>query len=711
MNRFANRQSAGMNPGHSFTRRNLTCSIAALTLIALPTARGGGFTSWQVPSGNWDVAANWNNGTPAYDSVAAIIVNGGSAIVPSGITAGAGTMGLENGSHLTISGGTLHCTQILSATNQALPLCNLTVSSGAWNLDGQMTLGTLGDVILNLSGGTISCESTELGTERHSATTAGTGIANVTGGTWNNTGVFTIARSGEGELNMTGGTVTCDLVQVATNADGVGSIALNGGTLQTSRVELIGPGSSFTFNGGTFKCTQDNWNIVSGPGIHVASGGAIIDTNGRNVSVSSLNGAGSLTKTGLGQLSPVGDSLYLGGTTVRNGTLVLDDANIGGTFNGDIIVGQSAFDAGTLQLTNGAQAQCASATVAPALGSAGVINVSNSTFRALNAMTIGVFGTATVTVSDAGHLELLGGNTLTLAQDFGFVPSNGTLNLGTGGAPGFINIATINGGAGNATVNFNHSGDTGYNTVFAGSIKIIHSGSGVTSLGANNTYTGATTVDAGTLRINGSLGNTAVAVNSGGTLGGSGTIAGAVAVNSGGWLSPGTSAGALTLNNLNLNADSITKIELAGTMLNQYDRIVAAGNVAVGGTLDVQLIEGFTLPAAAEFIILSVGGTATGTFDGLAQDALVGVFDDVELRISYTAGDGNDVSLIANVSAPCLGDLDGDNSRTGNDVQGFATCLISGGNCAAADMDGQNGVTPDDVPLFIAALLSGSSCP
>ena len=58
----------------------------------------------------------------------------------------------------------------------------------------------------------------------------------------------------------------------------------------------------------------------------------------------------------------------------------------------------------------------------------------------------------------------------------------------------------------------------------------------------------------------------------------------------------------------------------------------------------------------------------------------------------------------------CQGDLNGDSTRNGGDVQQFVTCLIQGSTCTCGDMDGSASVTVGDVPLFVAALLSGASC-
>jgi autotransporter-associated beta strand protein len=83
------------------------------------------------------------------------------------------------------------------------------------------------------------------------------------------------------------------------------------------------------------------------------------------------------------------------------------------------------------------------------------------------------------------------------------------------------------GGAGNTEISGNITNNAAANTVASALTK---SGTGTLTLsGASNTYTGATLVSAGTLLVNGSLGNTAVSVGSNGTIGGTGSISGSVA--------------------------------------------------------------------------------------------------------------------------------------------------------------------------------------
>ncbi len=136
-----------------------------------------------------------------------------------------------------------------------------------------------------------------------------------------------------------------------------------------------------------------------------------------------------------------------------------------------------------------------------------------------------------------------------------------------------IGGTTVNSGV-TLAINCDVSGAGGF-ILNAGS-----SGAGRLILGGSNTYTGPTTVNAGTLLVNGSVGPaSAVSVAAGTTLGGNGTIGGAVSVAVNGTISPGSSIGTLSVNG-NLSS--------AGKLVMEVDKSLTQSNdlISVNGTLN-----------------------------------------------------------------------------------------------------------------------------
>ncbi len=120
-----------------------------------------------------------------------------------------------------------------------------------------------------------------------------------------------------------------------------------------------------------------------------------------------------------------------------------------------------------------------------------------------------------------------------------FLQGNGTLTF----SPGAGNMQTI----ADTIADQTGSGGSGAN---AGSWGINVNGAGTLVLSGANTYTGATTVMAGTLAVTGSIANSDVTV-SGGVFGGSGT-AKSLTGQSGGTVAPGVLTPGTTFTTLNV---------------------------------------------------------------------------------------------------------------------------------------------------------------
>src|SRR5262249_443767 len=103
-------------------------------------------------------------------------------------------------------------------------------------------------------------------------------------------------------------------------------------------------------------------------------------------------------------------------------------------------------------------------------------------------------------------------------------------------------------------------------------------------------------------------------------------------------LSPGNSPAAVSFaGNVDLTATSALKIELGGTMPgSQYDQVHVAGQLALGGTVNVSLINGFKPATGSSFDVLD-WGARSGTFAAVQLPNLGGriVWDSSQL---YTTG-------------------------------------------------------------------------
>jgi outer membrane autotransporter protein len=142
-------------------------------------------------------------------------------------------------------------------------------------------------------------------------------------------------------------------------------------------------------------------------------------------------------------------------------------------------------------------------------------------------------------------------------------------------------------------------------------------GAGTLILSATNTYTGDTTVSAGTLAVTGSI-DSDVTVASGATLGGTGDVGG-VSILSGGIYAPGNNAiGMQTVNGpVSFAAGSFFDVEVDDA--GNADNIEATGAATLaGGTVRVMAQAGSYSPLT-DYTILTAS-SVSGTFDGVASD-------------------------------------------------------------------------------------------
>ena len=190
-----------------------------------------------------------------------------------------------------------------------------------------------------------------------------------------------------------------------------------------------------------------------------------------------LSGNDGLTKVGDGSLRLAGANSYTGATTVTAGTLSL----IGGQLYSNLGWGDQ-----TLRIQNGAVLEADRWDGGGCLGQLGY----NQTNFVLDGGTVRYLGNTNRT--DEGPGFTIGAFGATLESE---VPPGQVWNINHDGRSGSYGISSDNGGA----LTLGGSGNGLVSKVIPGNGSLVKTGSGTWTLTNNNTYTGTTTINAGTL--------------------------------------------------------------------------------------------------------------------------------------------------------------------------------------------------------------------
>lgn len=300
----------------------------------------------------------------------------------------------------------------------------------------------------------------------------------------------------------------------------------------------------------------------------------VVFSDGFSSMLVAINNTGAATTTG-GLTSVAAYTVATGGYQTAN----TYNAASGSSWDAANAASWTNFDAGATP-TPASQASGAIAQFADgALTSAGANTVNlNSTRNIQGVQFSSASAGKNYTIAQGGSGALVLDNTAnTAAATLQDTSSNGNSNA--------INVPiTLASNLSANVTNANTSLSLG-GVVSGSGFSLIKAGGGTLALLGANTYTGATTVNAGRLMVNGSLAaGSAVTVNSGATLGGSGTINGALNVASGGTLTPGNGLGLLTsAGGLTLSTGSSFTWELLGNTIagrgTNYDGVNVTGGI------------------------------------------------------------------------------------------------------------------------------------
>jgi autotransporter-associated beta strand protein len=461
-----------------------------------------------------------------------------------------------------------------------------------------------------------------------------------TGGTIISAGTLQI---GDGTtVGVIAGNVIADGVIVFNRSDAVtfaGAISGNGSLTKDSANTLTLTGNN-TYSGGTLinggTLQIGNSGTVGNLTGNVTNNGVVIFNRSDSLTYNgSISGSGTVTVTGNATTTFGGSNAYSGLTTIT-GTLKLANTN-GPCLAGPALINGGS--SGTKRIQLGAAEQIADSALLTMTGTGGATRLQMQGF---NETMVGLESTAS-----AGNMivEAAGDNTANK-------PATITLNVPTGQsysyAPSGSSSSYLRDAAG----------------VTTSPLTVIKTGLGTQMFGGPNiSYSGDTTISAGTLALTGSgpLANSANIVVAGGatfdvsgaspwtlgmaqTLKGGGSVFGSVTVD--GTLAPGTSIGTLTFSNdLMLNGNVL--IEVNTSSVPTHDTVNVLGTLIYGGTLTATN-SGPPLTSGTQFQIFPAGGTGTLTLAGSPGPGLNWSFDSASgvlsvagaPKLTYTPVDG-----------------------------------------------------------------------
>ena len=422
-------------------------------------------------------------------------------------------------------------------------------------------------------------------------------------------------------------------VELAQATDGTYAGAMDGtGSLTKSGVGTVTLSGSNSYSGGTVVSAGRLIGTTSSLQGAIANAAAVEFVQGGDGTYSgAMSGTGSLTKSGAGAVTLLGTNSYSGGTVVSAGRLVGTTSSLQGTIanaaevefaqstsgtfagtlsgagdivktgGGTLVINAVQSSTGMLRVREGTVTLGTNGTLSTTSGvetaSGAALNLSGKS-QSLAALS----GTGGTIALESGALTV---NNATSDSYGGAIMGNGTFTkrgVGTltlSGSNSYVGTTTISAGrlvgsaaslpgviANAAELEFAQASAGTFAAAISGTGSLTKAGVGNLILSGSSTYTGATSVEAGRLSVNGVLGNSAIAVLAAAELGGSGSISGPVSIAAGGTLSPGNSIESLATGTATFAAGATFAYEVDSTDLNALG--TAADLLVVNGDLTIQ---------------------------------------------------------------------------------------------------------------------------
>ena len=668
---------------------NSTAAAFTLGGTAAYTVNSGGITNSSTATEtiatavNLGAAQSWNAASgalvfsgPIANNGRLLTINGASSTAMNGVLSGSGGLTKTGAGTLTLSGANT----FIGAT---------TLTAGTIVIGSNQALGT---GVFTLNGGTIQADASSRAlanavTLKASSTIAGSqnltfsGVLTQSGGSRTLTVNNTASAIFTGGLRLSNNKTARSLTISGSGNTVVNSVISNGATATAGNLIQTGTGTlqlggsssntyvgTVTVNGGTLLLAKTSGlavpgNLTIGDGIgtdtaRLLGSDQISDTAAVTINAGGVFDVGSFVET-IASFSGAG-SIVLG----SGGTLTIGGGNTSWTFAGPISGAGGLVKTGTGTLTLTGTANSPGSLTANAgtiaIGAAGAI----SSATVLGASGAGIVDLGT-TSTTAGGLNLTGGRAqtstgvLTLAGDAVATSSGGTAAV-VAGKLALSGTRTFTVNAGGAT------SDLTISAIVSGSGSLIKAGSGVLLLSAANSYSGTTTINAGTLRLSGGAAiadaSPVTFANASGAvldLAGSSETVGALA--GGGALGGNITLGSGTLTSGGNNTSTTYSGAISGS-----------GGIAKNGTGTLTLAgtNSFAGATAVNGGILRLGGGLT-------------MSDSTAVTLANVAG----VALDLSGTGAGIGSLSGGGSLGGNVTLGSGTLTI-GANAASTTFAG-----------------------
>lgn len=594
-------------PRGSFARAFLQLGLFAASVLLLHAQPINGTWTSATAGGAWTDTTKWANGIVAggAGSIADF-----STINPNGvtITINANAANARIGTMLVGDTNDTNAIQFAASNGFSIIFDNNGAGALFHNVPSASNTAITGPVLL---ADNITIQNDKANSDRFldfrgnwSSETAGLKTITLTGNAAGRTTFNATTASisdGAGQVTIVQASATSPLQLYSVNTYTGGTRVTNGGTVAiTAETGLGATSSALILNNGTLSYFPAVAGATFTRGITLESGGGTLLTSSNTTNnavnyTGIISGSGGLTKTGSTALTLSGINTYEGGTTINQGNILISaDENLGAAMGGVTLNG------GNLQFA-------ASITTARNLVTTSTAAGGFSTNSAADAIvwTGDISGPGRINKSGSGKIHLQGNNTyeggtfitngtVHATSDANLGAPTGTLTLGSATSTAMLDMRSTSNSTrnvvltGNGTIGVSFSSTTStWNGTFSGAGTLIKTYSGNLVLNGTGNYTGGTTVNAGTLTINGNFtaatGNYTVNAGKlnvfgqiaapvavqGGALSGSGRIASSVSIAAAGRLAVTLPAGTATLTPLTIDqelsfAEGAT-LEVSGT--------------------------------------------------------------------------------------------------------------------------------------------------